>query len=256
MEGIIVTKDLEIGYKDRSVGSCLNISLHRGMLTALIGRNGAGKSTLIKTLTGHLRPLRGSILIDGTPITEYSRKALASKLSLVGAETNIAGGLRLEEMVALGRIPHTGYFGRLNAEDRKIVEEAMELVGIMEKKNSFVAELSDGERQKGKLARGFAQQTPIIIMDEPFTFLDVASRIEILSLMKQICHSQERSILISTHEVTEAMQLADRAWVFVESHVVEGKPTELVAQGVMNRIFPNRGISYDNERGEYVLKQY
>lgn len=243
---------LAIGYGGRPLASDLTLSLRQG-LTALIGRNGAGKSTLIKTLTGNLRPLGGEVSVDGRSVGSYSLKERARLMALVTTDSHMAGGLRLHELVALGRIPHTGTSGRLGAADRRIVEEAMERVGVIHKKDRFIAELSDGERQKGLIARALAQDTSIIIMDEPFSFLDVASRLEITSLITRLAMEGEKSVLFSTHEVTEAFQNAPYLWMMTPGGFSEGTPASLIESGAVDRLFDSPLVKFDRTTKTFRL---
>lgn len=251
MSILITADDLAIGYKGQAIYSGINLTLKPGV-TAIIGRNGVGKSTLIWTLTGSLQPTAGIVRLGNKEIGEYSRKELAKSVAIVSTEQAMAGGLRLCELVALGRIPYTGRMGRLTVEDRRIVEDAMKRVGIAHKKDSFVAELSDGERQKGMIARGLVQSTPIIIMDEPFSFLDVASRLEIMALIQELALSGGKAILYSSHEVTEALKSSDRIWAFTSDGIEDGSPEQLIERGTMNHIFPNKNVKFDKDSREFV----
>lgn len=253
MRQIIETSGLDIGYKGKSLASGLNLRLERGVVTALIGRNGVGKSTLIKTLTGHLKPLAGRITIDGRPLENLSRKDLSKLVSLVTNEADMTGGLRLSELVELGRIPYTGAGGRLSASDRKLILSALDTVGIAHKADSFVSELSDGERQKGLIARGLVQDTPVIIMDEPFSCLDVASRLEMLALVITLARDRDKAILFSTHEVAEALRMVARIWAFLPGKVEEGSADELIRGGAIDHLFDNPNVRYNRERQEFFL---
>lgn len=253
MNAILATEDLSIGYKGVQIADGLNLSLREGDVTALIGRNGAGKSTLIKTLTGNLPPLKGKITINKENITAYSRKELSRLISVVNTDPHMAGGLRLRELVELGRIPYTGRIGILSNEDNRIVEEALIATGVLHLKERYISDLSDGERQKGMIARGLAQETPLIIMDEPFSFLDVASRWEILELMKNLAIEKNKAILFSTHDVSEALRMADRIWLFTINGLLEGEPQNLISSGSIDLLFPQSRIKFDKEKGDFFL---
>ena len=179
MKALLATHSLSIGYKHTTILKDINISIFPAEVVSLLGSNGIGKSTLLKSLTGEIDAISGSVEIDNTPLKNLSNKALSQLIAIVTTERVQAGGLKVEELVSLGRHPHTGFFGKLSQKDKQIAMEAMQSVGIYHKKDSFTSELSDGERQKMMIARAIAQQTPIIILDEPFSFLDTASRIEI-----------------------------------------------------------------------------
>ena len=253
MKDFLQVRKLAIGYKGKRIAENVDLRLNGGV-TALIGRNGVGKSTLIKTLTGNLKPLEGEIEICGKPLGEYDLKALSKTVSLVATDFNQAGGLRLHELVALGRIPYTGKFGKLDKNDKDKIEAAIEKVGLTHKKDAFVAELSDGERQKGNIARGLVQETPLIIMDEPFSFLDVASRLEMMEIMRELTDSEKMTILYSTHEVTEALKSADRIWLMSRGEVKEGSPTEIIDSGAIEMLFDNPRIKFDIEKESFYLE--
>lgn len=246
-------ENLSIGYGSKVVAHNLNLQLRRGEVTALLGRNGIGKSTLIKTITGNIPPLTGSVKVEGIALATYRRHQLARLISIVSTSDALTGGLRLSEYVGLGRTPYTGITGTLSGEDKIRVEEAINLVGISHKQDNFFAHLSDGERQKGMIARALAQDTPIIIMDEPFSFLDVAARIEILQILKDISRKEDKAILFSTHEVTQALRMTDRVWLFYPDKegevatIASGSPTEIIASGLMQRLFDNPKIKFDEK---------
>lgn len=253
MKAVLQTRDLDIGYKGKKIAEALNLSLAAGMVTAIIGCNGAGKSTLIRTLTGSLKPVDGEVMIKERNLQDYTRRQLAHLIALVSTDNHSAGGLRLKELVALGRTPHIGRLGHLDKEDRIIIEEAIDAVGIGHKMDSFVAELSDGERQKGMIARGLVQDTPIIIMDEPFSFLDVAARLELTALMKELAVKSGKAVLYSSHEVTEALKLADRIWAFAGGSVEEGSPSQLIDRGVVDKIFESEKVKFNRENLDFTI---
>lgn len=253
MSVILKTRNLSIGYKKIKIAEDLSLELRRGEVTALIGRNGAGKTTLIKTLTGNLSPFGGEIFLEGRKLGEYKRTELAKAMAIVNTDPNMAGGLRLKELVGLGRIPYTGRMGVESKADKDIIEKVLETTGIAHKKESFVSELSDGERQKGMIARALAQQTPIIIMDEPFSFLDVASRLEMLDLLNNLAKEDDKAILLSTHEVAEALKMSDQIWLFLREEMITGRPEDLIERGDIDRLFEDTKVKFDRERGEFRI---
>lgn len=262
MTPALAIDNLSIGYGSKVVARNLDLQLWRGEVTALLGRNGIGKSTLIKTVTGNIPPLSGSVCVEGKPLSAFRKNQLARLVSIVSTSDALTGGLRLSEYVGLGRTPYTGIMGTLSGDDKNRVEEAMDLVGISHKRDNFFAQLSDGERQKGMIARALAQNTPVIIMDEPFSFLDVASRIEILLILKDIARKEEKAILFSTHEVTQALRMADRVWLFYPDEdggtasIASGTPAEIVDSGLMQRLFDNPNIKFDEETMEFKASQH
>jgi iron complex transport system ATP-binding protein len=247
------TKDLSVGYGKTPLLTDLNLSLAAGEVVALLGRNGAGKSTLLKSVTGELRLMSGSVNIDGMEIEHYSRRRLAEKVAIVTTDRMMAGGMTVKEIVGMGRHPHTGIFGLFSDEDRRVVATAMDAVGISYKRDSYFAELSDGERQKCMIARALAQQSPIIILDEPFSFLDPSARIEIMSLLKGIARERDAAVLLSSHDVAQAVRMADKIWLLTaDRRIVADTPSNLVKEGWMTRMFDNKNIIFDATQHDFV----
>ena len=249
----LYTENLVIGYGGVPLCSCRDLLLDRGRVIALLGKNGTGKSTLIRTLTGDLHPVSGHVLLEGRELHQYTVRERAKMIALVSTSTGMSGGLTVEELVGLGRHPHIGWMGRLSDSDRHIVSNAMEDVGISFKKDSFVADLSDGERQKALIARAIAQQCPVIVMDEPFSYLDVSARIEILSLLKKIAREREAAILFSTHDVAQALRMADYIWMYYpDRRMVCGSPSEIVRNGEINCLFDNHSVVFSPEKDDFI----
>lgn len=247
--------DLSVGYNKKTVASKLFFSIPKGTVTALLGANGVGKSTILKTITGELPPLSGEIYLCGRLLQDYTRKEISRLLSIVTTDHVLAGGLTVKELVELGRQPHTGILGRLGHKDHQIAAEAMRKVGISHKSDSYVAELSDGERQKVMIAKALAQDTPLIFLDEPFSFLDVAARIEILSLMR-IFAREGKTVLFSSHDVSQALRMASLIMLFTaDRKIVSGHPLELIADGSMDRLFHNESIRFSSRQNDFVEKQ-
>lgn len=259
-QAMLSTKDLSVGYRNGNrvseVLGHLSLSLYAGELVCLLGANGIGKSTLLRTVSGVQPALKGVIGINGRDLTTYSSKELSKLIGIVYTDRTLAGALTVEELVSLGRQPYTGFFGRLDAEDHKIVNDAIEAVGMSHKSRDYVATLSDGERQKAMIARALAQETPIIILDEPTAFLDVASRIETMQLLRQLAQSQQKAVLLSTHDVGLSLPLTDRLWlVTADSTVIEGTTEQLIADGTLNNLFPNRNVAFDSVVMDFRVKE-
>lgn len=260
MTPILYTESLAVGYRKRPVAAGINVSLKCGSVTAMIGRNGAGKSTLIKTLDRTIPALEGAVWIGGNRLESMSRRKLATLMAEVTTDPHIAGGLRLMELVGLGRIPYTGRMGILSKDDASRIEEAIASVGLSGKEQCFVGELSDGERQKGMIARGLVQDTPVLVLDEPFAYLDVASRLEIMAMIKKLSREKQKAILFSSHEVTEAIEMADSLWLFTmpghdgTSQVMEGTPEELIRESALDMVFPDKNVKFDIQTKTFRLK--
>lgn len=202
---------LSVGYSSsQAVISDINVEVESGQLTCLIGENGIGKSTLLKTLTGFLPKLKGSLLLDNRDIHDFSQQQLARQVSIVLTQRPDVQNLTTEEIIGLGRSPYTGFFGRLRAEDRVIVEDAIVAVGIEKLRGRMIQTLSDGERQKVMIAKALAQQTPVILLDEPTAFLDFPSKAETFQSLRRMAHERDKLILLSTHDLDLAVRFADR----------------------------------------------
>lgn len=249
---LLTTCGLVAGYPRRRVTPPLDLRLHRGSLTVLLGANGCGKSTLLRTLCGVQPAVEGSVLIGKNDIRRMNAGELARCVSLVCTDRTLAGGLTVEETVALGRQPHTGFFGRLSTNDRRAVTEAMETMGIIRMRNRYTATLSDGERQKAMIARALAQATDLIVLDEPTSFLDVASRLDVMALLARLTRSG-KTILLSTHDVGEALSVADEAWLMSADTLETGNVAALKESGAFDRLFAARGIIFDHAAGDYRL---
>lgn len=259
MEAVMNAHALTIGYRqgrrgDKVVQRELDFSLDRGSLVCLLGPNGAGKSTLLRTLCGMQPPLAGELSLDGRSLGAYPERERSRLIGLVLTDKTFAGGLRVRELVALGRHPYVGFFGRLDDEDHRIVQQALEQTGIEAKADSYMAELSDGERQKVMIAKALAQQCPLILLDEPTAYLDVTSRIEIMHLLHRLAR-QGKSILLSTHDIEQALLLSDRLWLLSKQWgMLSGVTEDLVLQGQMSRFFGRGSIAFDVQDGAFRLE--
>lgn len=252
-------KGLHIGYrmksnKVHSVHTDLSLGLRSGELTCLLGLNGAGKSTLLRTLCGFQPPLAGEIMLLGRDIRTYTQRELSRIIGVVLTEKTNAGGITVHELVALGRHPYTGFFGGLSSEDLSIVEESLRAVGVEHKAQSYVSELSDGERQKVMIAKVLAQKCPIIILDEPTAFLDVTSRIETMVLLRRLAREQDKTILLSTHDLDMAIQMGDALWLQNKNTPLYcGAPEDLILSGRLSNFFNRDQVKFDLQTGKLNL---
>jgi iron complex transport system ATP-binding protein len=249
---------LSIGYKRKRnafvVAEKLSATLYGGTLTCLIGANGAGKSTLIRTLAGFQPALAGEIRIDGKNIAAYSGRALSGIISVVLTERVEVHHLSAAELAGMGRNPYTGFWGGLKAEDRRIVHEALQQVGVAHLSDRPVETLSDGERQKVMIAKALAQQTPLIFLDEPTAFLDFPSKLEILQTLHRLSRTTRKTIFLSTHDLDLAMQVADTLWLMDATRgLTVGSPKQLAQSGCMENLFSGKNVAFDRQTYRFQL---
>ncbi len=249
---ILHINNLSIGYskkkQDKIVCSALNASIFSGELVCLLGENGAGKSTLIRTLCGFQPALAGEVLLWNEHVSNISKAKLSRLVAVVLTERVSVPNATVHELVSLGRSPYTGAFGVLNAEDKQIVVDAIHKCGIGHKIHEKLSNLSDGEKQKAFIAKALAQDTKLIVLDEPTAFLDLPSRIEIVQLLRNISSAQNRAVLMSTHDMDLAMQMADKLWLLsAKDNLTTGSPEDLILSNFFQSYFDTRNIKFDNE---------
>lgn len=255
----IILKDLSIGYRGRrslrTVAEGINAHISSGELTCLLGSNGIGKSTLLRTLSAFQPKLSGEIILQDREIETYTEKELARLVSVVLTEKPDVRNMSVRDLVALGRSPYTGFWGRLLPEDEAKVDEAIDLVRIPHIAERMVHTLSDGERQKAMIAKALAQNTPIIYLDEPTAFLDFPSKVEMMQLLHRLSRETHKTIFLSTHDLELALQIADKIWLMDEySQIHVGTPEDLSLNGVLSHFFARKGIIFDQETGLFRIK--
>ena len=224
MKYSVETTALAIGYGKAALARDIALGAAKGQVLALIGPNGAGKSTLLKTLAGQLAPLGGAVLLDGQELARIPGNARAQKLALMLPHTRRTELTTCFEFAAAGRIPYTGRLGILSAEDKKQIQNALELVGAAHLANRDFNCVSDGQRQRILLARAVCQQPQVLLLDEPTSFLDVIGSIELLTILQKLAHEQQLAIIVTLHELDMAQKIAD-AVVCVFPHSVSGALT-------------------------------
>lgn len=254
----IETINLTTGYRshggERVITHALDAQLSAGTMTCLMGQNGAGKSTLLRTLAGFQRPLSGEVHIMGKNLTSYKPRQLARTMSVVLTEKPLLDDMDVETLVGLGRTPYTDMWGRLSVSDHEAVERAISLTGIESLRRRFVQSLSDGERQKVMIAKAFAQETPIIFLDEPTAFLDYPSKVEIMHLLYSLAHRLDKTIFLSTHDLDIALQLADKIWLIDRNlGITAGTHRELTDSGALEKYFVRPGIRFDTADGLFKI---
>lgn len=251
---LIVAQQLSIGFSGSqghvSLGEGLSFELLAGELVCLLGPNGAGKSTLLRTIVGRQPALSGSVWIMNQPLADLGRLERARAMAVGWTDRIEAGGIRVAELVALGRYPYTGWYGRLCASDHEAVTRAIEFVGIMSLLDRPIGTLSDGERQKVLLARALAQETPILVLDEPTAFIDLPRRVELYLRLRHWAHDRQRTVLLATHDLELALRAADRLFVLSgDGRFHTGLPEELGLAGVFGDWFAGSGAVFDVDTG-------
>lgn len=251
-------RDLYIGYSDDDnrhiVAHTLNASLPGGVLTCLIGANGVGKSTLMRTMAAFQPPLKGEVYVEGKGIGEYSPNELAECIGVVLTEKTMPAELTVEEVIGLGRVPYTDFWGTLTRHDKEVVDEAIALVGLEQLRRRKIYQVSDGERQKVMIAKALAQQTPLIFLDEPTAFLDYPSKIATMQLLRRLAHEQGKLIVLSTHDLEIAFQIADRLWLLQQSGLQTGTLDELSESGAISAFLDSNELHYDVAQRRMVLR--
>ncbi|MDK2910163.1 MAG: cobalamin transport system ATP-binding protein [Bacteroidales bacterium] len=246
---VLKTVDLSVGYRNPIyvVSRGVNLELKKACLYCLIGPNGSGKSTLIRTLAGLLPPLEGYIFLNEKNLSSYKRQELARQIAVVFPEGKTLSAMTAFEVAASGRSPHSGFLGRLMHTDKEIVWNALKIVGAESLAFRFFDRLSDGEKQKIWIAAALAQQTHLILLDEPAAFLDFPSRVELLHMLLELAHKQEKTILLSTHDVALALRLADQLIVagFNKPFILTS-PEEAINSGIIPSYFDRSDMVYNS----------
>lgn len=254
---ILQTRNLSIGYKTKSATNVivqnLNLNLNESKLIALIGANGIGKSTLLRTLTGIQIPLSGKVFLNEKDIRELTALTIAQNLSVVLTEKLPPSNLTVWELIALGRQPYTNWIGRLTDTDIAKINEAIELTQIEHLTQKKHYEISDGQLQIVLIAKALAQDTPLIILDEPTTHLDLLHKVVLFKLLKKLTQELGKCILFSTHDIDMAIQLSDEMIIMTPETVVQNQPCNLIINGSFNTLFKDEHIVFDSEKGKFVI---
>lgn len=233
----------------------INYTACGGEMIALIGPNGIGKSTLLRTMAGFQKSWLGEILYYGKPISQIPPRELSKMLSFVSTESVHVANLRVADLVAYGRFPYTGWLGRLSSSDRDQVMDALEKVGLTKFSRRMVSQLSDGERQRALIARALTQDTPFILFDEPTAFLDVKNKYEIFHLLHQLARQNNKTIILSTHDLNIALREMDKFWIMLENESLEGSPEDAVLNGWLDRLFSTGNVAFDTNSGDFYFQK-
>ena len=238
-------QSLSLGYGSRILIDSLSATVKRGELTALVGRNGTGKSTLLRAITGLGERKGGDILLGDKSIDSLSTAELATIVAFVTTDKVRIANLRCRDVVALGRAPYTNWIGRMQEQDEEIVMRSMELVGMSDYADKTMDRMSDGECQRIMIARALAQQTPIILLDEPTAFLDMPNRYELCTLLQRLAHEEQKCILFSTHELDIALALCDSIALISPPQLHLLPTEEMVKSGYIEKLFTSGIVNFD-----------
>ncbi|QIE60773.1 ABC transporter ATP-binding protein [Rasiella rasia] len=255
---MLEARNLSVGYFSKrnhtTIAKKISFQLPAGQLVGLVGANGVGKSTLLRSLAGMQPILSGNVYINGEAISEKTALQLATQLSVVLTEAPASKNLTVAELVTLGRQPHTNWMGSLSEKDTEKIKHAMTITDTASLAQKKCFELSDGQLQRAAIARALAQDTPLIILDEPTTHLDLYHRAYVLKLLKQLTKQLGKTILFSTHEIDLAIQLSDTMLVMQEDVVIIDTPCKLIEAGAFNTLFPEDTIAFDSKTGRFSIK--
>ncbi|PAD68908.1 Fe(3+)-dicitrate ABC transporter ATP-binding protein [Bacillus sp. 7586-K] len=235
---VITTENLNIGYEERLIVKDLNIVIPNGEITALVGANGSGKSTILKTIARLMKPKSGVVTIDGKAIHTQKTKEIAKQLAILPQNPTAPEGLTVYELVTFGRFPHQRGMAALTNADREIIYSALEMTGIVEFADRPIDQLSGGQRQRAWIAMALAQETPILFLDEPTTFLDMAHQIEVLTILEKLNKEQGRTIVMVVHDLNHASRYAHHIVAIKKGTVVKsGTPFEVMTEDVLEEVF-------------------
>jgi len=255
---VLKATDLSIGYQSKkqthTVAKHINFELKKGELVGLIGANGIGKSTLLRTLTKTQQPIDGTIHINHQELIQINQLTLAKQLSVVLTENVSQTNLSVQELITLGRQPYTNWLGTLSAADREKTAASLDVIQIKELAHKKCFELSDGQLQKVMLARALAQDTDLIILDEPTTHLDLYHKVYILKLLQRLAKETHKTILFSTHEINVALSMCDKLIVMKQDKTHFGTPQELISNNAFDDLFPKDLVAFDSDSGSFKIK--
>ncbi len=255
MDSILKAENLTVGYDKKSVVSGIDIDALKGQVICLLGPNGAGKSTILRTLSGLLAPVSGTVEICGADISERNSRERAKNLSVVLTAQNVPSLLTAFEVAAMGRTPYTDFLGRLTDEDREIVAAALETTGAADLSDRYFSQLSDGEKQKVMIARALAQEPRLIILDEPTSHLDIKHKIEVMRVINRLSNEKGITCILSLHDIDLALKCCRTVMLVSGGKIAAcGSPEEVAAEGTINKLYGISGASYNELSGSVELK--
>lgn len=234
----LYAEDLTLGYDKKVVARELSVSIPQGKLTVIIGPNACGKSTLLRTLSRLMQPQSGAVFLDGRLIGDYGTREVAKRLGLLPQSSTAPGDISVADLVARGRYPHQSLFSRWTAQDTQAVNEAMQATGVYELAESTVNSLSGGQRQRVWIAMVLAQQTPLLLLDEPTTWLDIAHQIDLMELMCRLNQENGRTLVVVLHDLNQACRYAGHLIAMRDGKILaEGAPADIVTPALIEQVF-------------------
>lgn len=253
-------KNISVGYRTESGTNILleniDFSIFPEEVICIMGRNGCGKTTLLRAIAGLSNHLSGEIFIKRKKLSEISRTELATLISVVLTDKVEVGNLTVHEVIALGRFPYTNFWGKLTKNDRKIIDDVITLMNLEDIQNHFFSMLSDGQKQKVLIARAIAQDTPILLLDEPTTFLDIPGKLEILKLLKKIAAQKKIAVLFTSHDWELVLEMANRIWPIDESGKMKhGMPEDMILNGEFEKCFRHENFDFNQDHGSFHIRQ-
>jgi iron complex transport system ATP-binding protein len=255
MEHSLELKNVWLGYRPGEfLVQAVSASVRQGEMIALVGRNGTGKSTLLRTIAGIQSAMQGEVLLNGRSINHIPPRERSLLLSFVGTGSSFTENLTVFEMVSLGRHPYTNWWGALREPDRQKIDESIRFVGMERFVEARIDRLSDGERQRVMIAMALAQDTRVMILDEPTAFLDIPNRIGIVEVLSRL-KEEGRSVIFSTHEFDNAFSYADKIWAIHERELIEGAPEDLGMNGAYEKLFSESKVAFDHANLRFVRRR-
>lgn len=245
--------NLTVGYNNTQLLSDINISTNTNQLIVIIGRNGTGKSTLLKTLAGMLPAISGSFKLAEQDVLSLSETNRSKLLSLVTTKPKSVSNITVKDFVSFGRYPYTNWLGISKNDDNTAIDDAISLCNINELANRNYETLSDGEKQRVNIARAIAQNTPLIILDEPTAHLDLVNKIEVFKLLKTLTKENNKTIIFSSHQIEYTLQVCDEIWLINEQKVNHYSPTQLIETDLLNKIINSKDIVFDKTSKAFKL---
>lgn len=252
MKATITFEHVSIGYNKTLIAD-IDETIYENDFICLMGKNGTGKTTLLKTLLGHIKPLQGDIKLFNKNLHDYSRSEIAKLISVVLTQQHEIQNMSVYDLIALGRIPYVSTWGRLSKHDHYIIDEGIDFFDLSEIINQDVATLSDGQLQKCYLARSYIQDTPIIVLDEPTSFLDVVKKNEVMYILKEVVRKKNKSIFYTSHDWNLALNTTDLTWALMDQRIKTGTPEDLILSNDIQDCFASPNIKFNPYKGDFVF---